>query len=112
MSLNLPGFRPSGLSDSATPKQSGFFFPAEFALHEATWLSWPHKEASWPGKIQTIYKPYAQFIKVLAESEKVRININDEEMKTFAEHILAKENVNMQQVEFFFHPTNDAWCRD
>ena len=98
-------------SDS-TPKQLGYQFPAEFAWHEATWLSWPHKEASWPGKIQTIYKPYSQFIKALAESEKVRINVNDEEMKTFAENILTKENVNMQQVEFFFHPTNDAWCRD
>src|SRR5207344_2562882 len=96
----------------STPSKLGYFFPAEFAPHEATWLSWPHKEASWPGKIQTIYKPYAHFIKAVAEGEKVRINVNDEAMKTFAEHVLAKENVNMQQVEFFFHPTNDAWCRD
>ena len=50
-----------------TPKQLGYYFPAEFAPHEATWLSWPHKEESWPGKIETIYKPYAQFIKALAE---------------------------------------------
>lgn len=105
-------FRISGLPDFPTPKQLGYFFPAEFAPHEATWLSWPHKEASWPGKIQTIYKPYAQFIKTVAEGEKVRINVNDEEMKAFAEHVLVKENVNMRQVEFFFHPTNDAWCRD
>ncbi|MEI9943113.1 MAG: hypothetical protein WDN26_02740 [Chitinophagaceae bacterium] len=26
-------------------------------------MSWPHKEASWPGKIETIYSPYVQFIK-------------------------------------------------
>ena len=109
---NLSNFLTSGLSDTPTPQQLGFHFPAEFASHEATWLSWPHKEASWPGKIQTIYKPYAQFIKAVAEGEKVRINVNDEEMKSFAEHVLLKENVNMQKVEFFFHPTNDAWCRD
>jgi agmatine deiminase len=42
----------------------------------------------------------------------VRINVNDGEMKLFAEDVLSDENVNMQQVEFFFHPTNDAWCRD
>ncbi|MBV9962613.1 MAG: agmatine deiminase family protein, partial [Parafilimonas sp.] len=108
----LPGFRSSGLSDSSTPNQLGFHFPAEFAPHEATWLSWPHKEASWPGKIHTIYKPYTQFIKAVAEGEKVRINVNDKAMKSFAEHTLQKENVNMQQVEFFIHPTNDAWCRD
>jgi agmatine deiminase len=102
---------PSG-DGGLTPHQLGYYFPAEFAPHEATWLSWPHKEASWPGKIQTIYKPYAQFIKAVAAGEKVRINVNDEEMRSFAEHVLSKENVNMHQVEFFFHPTNDAWCRD
>jgi agmatine deiminase len=100
------------MNQTSTPKQLGYFFPAEFAQHEATWLSWPHKEASWPGKIQTIYKPYAQFIKAVAEGEKVRINVNDAAMKSFAEHVLSKENVNMQQIELFFHPTNDAWCRD
>lgn len=111
-SSNLSDFQTSEFPDFLTPKQLGYFFPAEFAPHEATWLSWPHKEASWPGKIQTISKPYAQFIKAVAEDEKVRINVNDEEMKAFAKHILAKEAVNMQQVEFYFHPTNDAWCRD
>jgi agmatine deiminase len=103
---------PLTMNHELTPKQLGYYFPPEFAAHEATWLSWPHKEASWPGKIETIYQPYAQFVKALAESELVRINVNDEKMKSFAQHVLAKENVNMQQVEFFLHPTNDAWCRD
>ena len=100
------------MNQQATPKQLGYYFPAEFAPHDATWLSWPHKEESWPGKIETIYQPYAQFIKALAESELVRINVSDEKMRSFASKILQNENVNMQQVEFFFHPTNDAWCRD
>ena len=95
-----------------TPIQQGFHFPAEFAKHTATWLSWPHKEASWPGKIHTIYPYYAQFIKTLAISEKVRINVADEAMKNFALGHLQKAAVNLSQVEFFFHPTNDAWCRD
>jgi agmatine deiminase len=95
-----------------TPKQLGYHFPAEFEPHEATWLSWPHKEASWPGKIQTIYKPYAEFITAVAEGEKVRINVNDEEMKWFAKHTLQGDEINHHQLEFFIHPTNDAWCRD
>ena len=94
------------------PKQSGYYFPAEFAKHEATWLSWPHKEASWPGKIETIYPNYSLFVKYLALSEKVRINVANEAMKIFAMQHLEKAGVNMGQVEFFMHPTNDAWCRD
>ena len=95
-----------------TPRQLGYYFPAEFHPHTATWLSWPHKEASWPGKIHTIFPHYSRFVKYLADSEKVRINVADEAMKTFAAGHLLQAGVNMQNVEFFFHPTNDAWCRD
>lgn len=96
----------------ATPKELGYYFPAEFAKHEATWLSWPHKEASWPGKIDTIYPYYAEFIKTIAKGEKVCINIANETMKSFAMQHLENAGVNMAQIEFYFHPTNDAWCRD
>jgi agmatine deiminase len=95
-----------------SPKETGYYFPAEFEPHEATWLSWPHKEASWPGKIHTIYPNYSLFVKYLALSEKVCINVTDEAMKSFAVEQLQKTGVDMQQVEFFLHPTNDAWCRD
>jgi agmatine deiminase len=98
--------------DSLTPKQLGYYFPAEFEPHVATWLSWPHKEASWPGKIQTIYLYYVQFIKELTQGETVKINVNDEAMKNFALKYLLSVDVDLNKVEFFFHPTNDAWCRD
>ena len=96
----------------STPNQLSYHFPAEFEPHEATWLSWPHKEASWPGKIQTIYKPYIQFIKEVSEGEKVRINVNDEAMKAFAIKHLKDAEVDLNKIEFFYNPTNDAWCRD
>jgi agmatine deiminase len=97
---------------SSTPKQLGYFFPAEFAPHRATWLSWPHKEASWPGKIQAIYPYYSRFVKELAGSEAVCINVNDESMKSFAIDCLKQAGADLSRIEFFFHPTNDAWCRD
>ncbi len=96
----------------STPRELGYYFPAEFAKHEATWLSWPHKEASWPGKIDSIYPSYSLFVKYLAESELVRINVADETMQTAATAHLNKAGVDMSKVQFFLHPTNDAWCRD
>ncbi|MBE2231088.1 MAG: agmatine deiminase family protein [Chitinophagaceae bacterium] len=95
-----------------TPKELGYYFPAEFAPHTATWLSWPHKEASWPGKIHTIFPSYTQFIRELTKGELVRINVADEAMKSFATGHLLQAGVDMEKVDFFFHPTNDAWCRD
>ena len=95
-----------------TPKELGYYFPAEFAPQAATWLSWPHKEASWPGKINTIYPFYSQFVKELTLGQKVCINVNDEAMKNSATGHLQNAGVDLSKVEFFFHPTNDAWCRD
>jgi len=100
------------MNGQPTLKQQGYFFPAEFHPHVATWLSWPHKEASWPGKIEAIYPYYSQFVKYLAMSELVRINVANEAMKAAAAAHLQKAGVQMDKVEFFLHPTNDAWCRD
>jgi agmatine deiminase len=76
------------------------------------WLSWPHKEASWPGKIETIYPVYSQFIRLVAEDQRVCINVANEQMKAFAISNLERVEADLSQIDFFFHPTNDAWCRD
>jgi agmatine deiminase len=94
------------------PAELGYYFPAEWHKHAATWLSWPHKEASWPGKINTVYSPYSKFIKAVSEGELVCINVADAAMEAFAKEHLLKEGVDWSQIKFFHHPTNDAWCRD
>ena len=94
------------------PALQGYTFPAEWAKHTATWLSWPHKEESWPGKIETIYKPYCKFIKIVAEGELVRINVADAAMESFAKSELEKVGADMNKIEFYHFATNDAWCRD
>ena len=95
-----------------TPRQAGFHFPAEFSRHTATWLSWPHKEASWPGKIGSIYPAYGQFVRELTKGEQVCINVADAAMQAFATRTLEAAGADMELVRFFLHPTNDAWCRD
>ena len=102
----------TAINFSDSPKKTGYSFPAEWAKHEATWLSWPHKEASWPGKIEMIYAPYCAFIKLVAEGEKVRINVRDEAMKADAIAHLQKAGADLSQIEFYFNESNDAWCRD
>jgi agmatine deiminase len=100
------------LPATLTPKQLGYRFPAEWEPHEATWLSWPHREDSWPGVFSHIFPSYCQFIKELARSEKVCINVNDLPMQHKAEQLLIESDVDMSRIHFFLHPTNDAWCRD
>ncbi|MBR1850875.1 MAG: agmatine deiminase family protein [Bacteroidales bacterium] len=95
-----------------TPKEQGYYMPAEWHRHEATWLTYPHNEDSWPGKIETIFPSYHLFIKVLAESEKVHINVNDLATQERVSEALDKMGCNMPNVVFHLFPSNDAWCRD
>ncbi|MDB5112132.1 MAG: aguA, partial [Mucilaginibacter sp.] len=46
------------------------------------------------------------------EGELVRINVKDEQMAAFAKQQLQLIDVDLNRVEFFEFPTNDAWCRD
>lgn len=94
------------------PKEKGYFFPAEWHPHRATWLSWPHKEASWPGKIHSVYAPYSQFIKEVSQGEQVCINVVDQKMADEAIQYLLTAGADMNNIKCFIHPTNDAWCRD
>ena len=86
--------------------------PAEWAPHRGTWLSWPHRESSWPGKLHTVYPIYAEMVRHLASSEEVHINVSGETMEDEARQILLETDADLQQIFFHHHPTDDAWCRD
>ena len=95
-----------------TPKEQNYYMPAEWATHKATWLSYPHNEDSWPGKIETIFPSYHIFIKTLAEAEDVHINVQDEAMRQHVAQALEVVGTDMNRIFFHLFPTNDAWCRD
>ncbi|MGE4568539.1 MAG: agmatine/peptidylarginine deiminase, partial [Bacteroidales bacterium] len=95
-----------------TPQSSGYYFPAEWEKHEATWLTYPYHEESFPGKMELITEPYHKFIRVIAASEKVRINVQSEAERVRLAALFATEEMPSEQIELFVHPSNDVWCRD
>ncbi len=86
--------------------------PAEWAPHRGTWLSWPHKEASWPGKFEPVPGIFARMVRDLARVEEVHINVSGPDMEESVRTLLARERAELSGVRFHHHPTNDAWCRD
>jgi agmatine deiminase len=86
--------------------------PAEWAPHRGTWLSWPHKEASWPGKFGPVPRIFAALVRELADREEVHINVAGPPMEASVRALLADEGAGSGHVAFHYHPTNDAWCRD
>jgi agmatine deiminase len=94
------------------PSNQGYYFPAEWEKHEATWLTYPYLDDSFPGKLDSIYGSYVEFIKQISLGEKVRINVPDEMHKQKLISQLYVAGVNLSAIEIFLHPTNDVWCRD
>ena len=93
-----------------TPAKLGFYMPAEWRAHEATWLSWPKDPETWPDRVPQVEKIYLQMMAALAPDETVNLLVDDEETEhsvrarcTFAE----AENVRFTRIR-----TVDSWIRD
>ena len=89
--------------------------PSEWAPHDATWLSWPHKESSWPGKFEPVPGVFATIAALLCRYETVHINVLDDSMESDALGLIrsrVKREGDLQRICFHYIPTDDAWCRD
>jgi agmatine deiminase len=100
------------LAAAPTPASLGYAMPAEWDLHEATWIGWPHNKSDWPDKIATIQWVYGEIARKIAESEIVRILVNSADDQKKARDILKRAGANLKNVQFFRFPTNRGWTRD
>jgi agmatine deiminase len=96
------------LPPSALPAALGYRMPAEWEPHAATWISWPHKRESWPGKFEPIPPLYARLISTLAKFEPVNVLAGGAAVMAEAKSLVG----GVSQVHLHDIPTNDAWTRD
>jgi agmatine deiminase len=94
-----------------TPKELGFYMPAEWEKHSAVWLAWPYDNTTFPDLIPDIEKSYCQIIKSLEGSEKVNLIIRPEE-KERIKNILINFGADMNNIVFFEQNYADVWTRD
>jgi agmatine deiminase len=97
---------------SETPAALGYRMPAEWEPHAATWLSWPHKEASWPGNFGPIPGVWTEMVRLLSPHEHVNILVNDEAMQSDVRQRLRDAGVDLRRITLHRIPTDDAWARD
>jgi agmatine deiminase len=86
--------------------------PAEWEPHRATWISWPHHEPDWPGKLGPIPWVYAEIARVLADHETVEILCHSEAVRGSAREALAAHGVRIDRVRLHVVPTDRVWLRD
>ena len=97
-------------SANKTPKELGFYMPAEWRSHSATWLSWPKDPETWPERVPQVENIFLQMMAALAPHETVNLLVDDEETEqsvrarcTFA----GVENIRFHRIA-----TVDSWIRD
>lgn len=95
-----------------SPAERGYFMPAEWQKHTATWLAWPHNKADWPDKFAPIPWVYGEIIRNLTQHERVRLLVKNSAQQTQAKDILKRANVDLSKVDFYIIPTNRIWMRD
>ena len=93
-----------------TPAELGYFMPAEWQRHAATWLSWPKDPLTWPERVPQVQEIFLQMIAALSPHELVNLLVDDAE----TEALVRQRSVFQGAGNLRFHqlPTVDSWIRD
>jgi agmatine deiminase len=91
-----------------TPRAQGCRWPAEWEPHAATWIAWPHKVRTWPGRFEPIPQRFALIVESLAQFEPVHVLAGSEAVMAQARTMVG----HLDRVMLHDIPTNDAWVRD
>lgn len=107
--------RPAGRARilTGTPAGHGFSFPAEWAPHAATWISWPRPEGiSFPGFYHRAILDVARVVGAISAFEPVCINVPNANYERIVRAQLRAAGVRLAKVTFHHIPTNECWTRD
>ncbi len=86
--------------------------PAEWEPHRATWISWPHHEPDWPGKLGGIPWVYAEIARALAAHEPLEILCHNDAVRESARLALQAHDVRHDRIRLHVVPTDRVWLRD
>lgn len=96
----------------AIPAALGYFMPAEWHPHSATWLSYPHNRETWEHNLTQVEDIYTQMVYHLHAGEMVNLLVNDAGIEQRVTQKLLAVSVDLTKVIFHQIPTVDAWMRD
>ena len=94
-----------------TPKTLGYRMPAEWELHEGTWLIWPHNDTH-EGSQLHLEHLWLEMTMALHEYETVHIIVPDEPRKEHLQHQIMFYGLNESNIDVHIIPNDDVWVRD
>lgn len=92
------------MESTSTPKSLGFQMPAEWNVHERTWMMWPTRSEVWDDMDETC-RNYTDVAHAIREFEPVTMLLRPQD-KGKAMSILGSD------IELLEYPIDDSWARD
>jgi agmatine deiminase len=86
--------------------------PAEWAKHEGTVLTWPHREEVWRGAHADVEQAFADIAAHLARVEDVHINVPNAAWRDRAARLIAARAFAGDRLFFHEVDSDDVWARD
>ena len=96
--------------EKLTPAELGYFMPAEWQRHAATWLSWPKDPLTWPDRVPHVEEIFLLMMAALAPHEIVNLLVDDEDMEALVRHRCVFAGAG--NIHFHRLKTVDSWIRD
>ncbi len=95
------------MTQKTTPKNDGFYMPAEFAPHDGCLMIWPCRLGSWPHEAKAGRQAFAEVARGIARSEKVYLLACEAGMPSAKEALANEHNIELVPMV-----SDDAWARD
>lgn len=92
------------------PAELGFYMPAEWHPHAATWLSWPKDPLTWPDRVAQVQQIYIQMLMHLTPHEVVNLLVDDFETEQTIRQLCRFPSAG--NIVFHRIKTVDSWIRD
>ena len=93
---------------TAAPDRS---LPAEWAPQSGVMLTWPHTQSDWHANLSAVEQVYLELARVICPREKLLVVCDDPEHRQHIQALL-EPHVDLSQIVFSVHPSNDSWARD
>ncbi len=98
---------------SRTPRSLGYAFPAEWAPHAGTWISWPRPEGiSFPDRYHECIDNVIGVIAAITRFEPVHLNVPNGNYRRIVRDTLKARGIAMRRVHLHEIATNECWTRD
>ena len=88
-----------------TPREDGFFMPAEWSAHKRCWMAWPTRESLWGDRMEAAREAYALAASTIADFEPVTMIADSEHVADVS--LLCGSGVGCLPMEH-----DDSWMRD